>query len=162
MPTATVNIVAILVAALLTFVLGAFWYSPVLFARQWMQAQGYTPEKVQEMKKKGMTRAYAVSALCYVVTAYVVALLAGYTNSTTLAQGLWLGFLSWLGFAATIGLAANMFSEKPIAAWVIDAEPGERSEEHTSELQSQSNLVCRLLLEKKKKSNEPRLHSCVL
>src|SRR2546430_12358065 len=29
----------------------------------------------------------------------------------------------------------------------------ERSEEHTSELQSQSNLVCRLLLEKKKKQN---------
>src|SRR5256886_12069089 len=29
-----------------------------------------------------------------------------------------------------------------------------RSEEHTSELQSQSNLVCRLLLEKKKRSNE--------
>src|SRR2546427_12087787 len=29
-----------------------------------------------------------------------------------------------------------------------------RSEEHTSELQSQSNLVCRLLLEKKKKSND--------
>src|SRR5438270_5841462 len=28
---------------------------------------------------------------------------------------------------------------------------GDRSEEHTSELQSQSNLVCRLLLEKKKK-----------
>src|SRR2546427_8766717 len=33
----------------------------------------------------------------------------------------------------------------------------ERSEEHTSELQSQSNLVCRLLLEKKKKcSKSPR------
>src|SRR2546427_5702359 len=31
-----------------------------------------------------------------------------------------------------------------------DAGVGERSEEHTSELQSQSNLVCRLLLEKKK------------
>src|SRR2546430_10667997 len=32
-----------------------------------------------------------------------------------------------------------------------------RSEEHTSELQSQSNLVCRLLLEKKKKwSSSPR------
>src|SRR2546430_5622383 len=30
----------------------------------------------------------------------------------------------------------------------------ERSEEHTSELQSQSNLVCRLLLEKKKKKSE--------
>src|SRR2546430_12076980 len=32
---------------------------------------------------------------------------------------------------------------------------GPRSEEHTSELQSQSNLVCRLLLEKKKKHKEP-------
>src|SRR2546427_8381643 len=32
----------------------------------------------------------------------------------------------------------------------------ERSEEHTSELQSQSNLVCRLLLEKKKKKNKVR------
>src|SRR2546427_5662205 len=30
----------------------------------------------------------------------------------------------------------------------------ERSEEHTSELQSQSNLVCRLLLEKKKNKNK--------
>src|SRR2546430_8419828 len=35
-----------------------------------------------------------------------------------------------------------------------------RSEEHTSELQSQSNLVCRLLLEKKKKNNTKRhIHS---
>src|SRR5688572_31370680 len=34
-----------------------------------------------------------------------------------------------------------------------------RSEEHTSELQSQSNLVCRLLLEKKKKHN-PRTKVC--
>src|SRR2546430_8483627 len=32
---------------------------------------------------------------------------------------------------------------------------GERSEEHTSELQSQSNLVCRLLLEKKKTPRPP-------
>src|SRR2546430_10301599 len=33
---------------------------------------------------------------------------------------------------------------------VANGVGGERSEEHTSELQSQSNLVCRLLLEKKK------------
>src|SRR2546430_9372694 len=40
------------------------------------------------------------------------------------------------------------------------APPAGRSEEHTSELQSQSNLVCRLLLEKKKKINtrQPHLH----
>src|SRR2546430_11243143 len=34
---------------------------------------------------------------------------------------------------------------------VLPADDFDRSEEHTSELQSQSNLVCRLLLEKKKK-----------
>src|SRR2546430_11443482 len=37
---------------------------------------------------------------------------------------------------------------------------GRRSEEHTSELQSQSNLVCRLLLEKKKHKVSPRVRSC--
>src|SRR2546430_6921592 len=38
----------------------------------------------------------------------------------------------------------------------ISDASGVRSEEHTSELQSQSNLVCRLLLEKKKKQkNNP-------
>src|SRR5260370_20808838 len=34
-----------------------------------------------------------------------------------------------------------------------------RSEEHTSELQSHLNLVCRLLLEKKKKKITPKLHT---
>src|SRR2546430_9062869 len=34
-----------------------------------------------------------------------------------------------------------------------------RSEEHTSELQSQSNLVCRLLLEKKKTKHTPRSYT---
>src|SRR2546430_5545577 len=43
--------------------------------------------------------------------------------------------------AASVGLAPTDEREAPIL----------RSEEHTSELQSQSNLVCRLLLEKKKK-----------
>src|SRR2546430_6285775 len=40
-----------------------------------------------------------------------------------------------------------------------------RSEEHTSELQSQSNLVCRLLLEKKKKKTNTHMtsyHSCTI
>src|SRR2546427_3348371 len=38
------------------------------------------------------------------------------------------------------------------AVWAKAEEINTRSEEHTSELQSQSNLVCRLLLEKKKKT----------
>src|SRR2546427_8468143 len=39
---------------------------------------------------------------------------------------------------------------RPVVTLELDRPDGTRSEEHTSELQSQSNLVCRLLLEKKK------------
>src|SRR5260221_9941368 len=38
--------------------------------------------------------------------------------------------------------------------WMIRRDMAERSEEHTSELQSHSDLVCRLLLEKKKRNNK--------
>src|SRR2546421_2295576 len=40
--------------------------------------------------------------------------------------------------------------------WSSDVCSSDRSEEHTSELQSRSDLVCRLLLEKKKAATEPR------
>src|SRR2546430_12017624 len=42
--------------------------------------------------------------------------------------------------------------------WTYTGTSGTRSEEHTSELQSQSNLVCRLLLEKKKTEHYQRRH----
>src|SRR2546427_8917954 len=46
-------------------------------------------------------------------------------------------------------------ARRPQRRWQgVDAE--DRSEEHTSELQSQSNVVCRLLLEKKKKKKIDR------
>src|SRR2546430_12144058 len=44
----------------------------------------------------------------------------------------------------------------------LDSRLSLRSEEHTSELQSQSNLVCRLLLEKKKIENNNTLLSRIL
>src|SRR5438270_4683495 len=42
------------------------------------------------------------------------------------------------------------------ALCMTEVSADERSEEHTSELQSQSNLVCRLLLEKKKKKKKKK------
>src|SRR2546430_10141591 len=52
-----------------------------------------------------------------------------------------------VGIAPTHGRGADVSETAGGEAVQI---PGRRSEEHTSELQSQSNLVCRLLLEKKK------------
>src|SRR5688572_30874792 len=45
----------------------------------------------------------------------------------------------------------------PVPSSAACADGPCRSEEHTSELQSQSNLVCRLLLEKKKKKKAKQL-----
>src|SRR2546427_7641415 len=47
-----------------------------------------------------------------------------------------------------------------VGAFAADRGDEERSEEHTSELQSQSNLVCRLLLEKKKKLSRNKHERC--
>src|SRR2546430_12379842 len=53
-----------------------------------------------------------------------------------------IAFAAWSSFAHAAVMTVMVFR---------DARSRDRSEEHTSELQSQSNLVCRLLLEKKKK-----------
>src|SRR2546425_9573187 len=48
----------------------------------------------------------------------------------------------------------QMHALQALAVLGMHLEKGARSEEHTSELQSLAYLVCRLLLEKKKKENE--------
>src|SRR3712207_8368000 len=55
-------------------------------------------------------------------------------------------------FAGYAGWGAGQLEgEIAEGSWfVVDANPDDRSEEHTSELQSRQYLVCRLLLEKKK------------
>src|SRR2546430_4922241 len=50
------------------------------------------------------------------------------------------------------GIATTAQAKRMVREHLLNSDDfSERSEEHTSELQSQSNLVCRLLLEKKKK-----------
>src|SRR5690606_42042357 len=53
------------------------------------------------------------------------------------------------GQAGRGGAAAAALSADPCAGHVVGGRRAARSEEHTSELQSRENLVCRLLLEKK-------------
>src|SRR2546427_7719075 len=77
---------------------------------------------------------------------------------TTLFRSLALGGAG-LSVLLLVGYAAyawrrkrNSQFENSIMSVVPSDADSVRSEEHTSELQSQSNLVCRLLLEKKKKT----------
>src|SRR5258706_760358 len=54
----------------------------------------------------------------------------------------------------SVGLVLSPVAKAENKLFITDVLKDERSEEHTSELQSLTNLVCRLLLEKKKKNNE--------
>src|SRR2546427_1324538 len=58
---------------------------------------------------------------------------------------------AYVEFTETLGRRETL-SDVLARAGITGRDNAARSEEHTSELQSQSNLVCRLLLEKKKKS----------
>src|SRR5207302_4536287 len=84
-----------------------------------------------------------------------VAYAYGVTPLTLLSLRATIGGLAvWLGLAATrriTPLPWTLFVR--LLALGLTIVPFQRSEEHTSELQSRENLVCRLLLEKKKKNN---------
>src|SRR5690349_22940315 len=72
---------------------------------------------------------------------------------TTLFRSHW----RWIDstHAGSIGRAPGPLSPPTITQWIPtrSSGPRSRSEEHTSELQSRRDLVCRLLLEKKNKPN---------
>jgi len=71
------NLLAVLVAAVSTMVVGFLWYSPILFAKPWMREMGYDPDdkaKVQEMQKS--------AGLAY-LGSFIVSLVSAFPNSTT-------------------------------------------------------------------------------
>src|SRR5690606_40690207 len=57
---------------------------------------------------------------------------------------------TWTPEPSSTSLAGPGTAQRQGGAPVAEPSPPRRSEEHTSELQSRENLVCRLLLEKKK------------
>lgn len=119
MPDFQINYLAVGVAALATIFIGALWYSPLLFHKLWVKTHGYSEEKVVQMRKTA-GRSFIVSLFCYVVMAFVLAVLVSYAGVSTVLQGAFLGLLVWIGFLATLGLTAHMFSEKPLSTYLID------------------------------------------
>ena len=107
-------------AALVAWLIGALWYSPLLFARAWVKAHGHTTEKLAAMRADA-PRTYAGSFLAFVLIAYVLHLFLHRLGATTAAAGAGWGLHAWLGFALPIGFTANLYSDKPISAFLIDA-----------------------------------------
>ena len=65
-----VNWIAILVAALLSFVLGGIWYSPVLFGKAWQREAGLTDE---QLKNANMAKIFGLTFVLCVLAAWMFA-----------------------------------------------------------------------------------------
>lgn len=113
-----VNYLAVLVAAILAFGVGALWYG-VLMARPWMSAQGFT-EADLAADQGSMGRTYGLTFLGYLFLALVLAMFVDLVEPATLNQGLWLGLMAWFGFMVPVNLTSVLFSRKRLSLFFID------------------------------------------
>ena len=114
-----INYLAVFVSALVPIVIGAFWYSPLLFAKVWKKAHGHSEERIARIRQAA-GRTTLISFVCYAVIALVISILISYAGASTALQGAGLGALVWVGFFATVGMTAHLFSEKRLATYLLD------------------------------------------
>ena len=119
MPTVPINWLAVIVAAVAAWLIGALWYS-VLFGTRWVAAHGFTPDRIAVMKK-GAARAYGGSFLGFLAIALTLAVLVGYLGMSSWLQGLKLGLLIWAGLALPLGLIGHLYSDRRFETFAIDA-----------------------------------------
>ena len=119
---AAINWLAVIVATVIYFALGAVWFAPQTpIGRAWVSAAGY------ESPTTGASSSnlfYIVPAATTFVMVVATALIAGATATDTLNEGVVLGLLVGIGYAAMIVLttAAFEFSKPRQWTWgVIDA-----------------------------------------
>jgi Protein of unknown function (DUF1761) len=117
-----VNLLAVLVAAVATMLVGFLWYSPLLFARPWMRAMGYAPDDKtkQDEMRKGAGKLYAISFLTSLVAAFVLARIMRTPYLHTAAHGMRTGIGVWLGFVTTVQLTDTLFGKRPVTLYLIN------------------------------------------
>lgn len=115
-----VNYVAILVCAVASMVVGYFWYSKMLFGKQWMRLSGITEADINKGKDK-MPVTYGTMFVASLVMAYVLAHFISFANAVTITDGIMTAFWAWLGFVATTFLSGSLFEGKPIKLYYIQA-----------------------------------------
>ncbi len=107
--------VAVVVAALVGFPLGALWYGP-LFGAAWMSATGITKESAG---KANMGKVYGTTLLLNLVIATSLAMFIG--QSASLADGLFAGFMAGFTYVAAALGVIYLFESRPLRLWAINA-----------------------------------------
>ena len=105
------NWLAVLVAALAYFAIGALWYAPPLFGKAWMAAGGMTPPEAGSRPSPAI---YLTPLVGSVLSAVALGMLAKATDTDSLQRGIALGLVVAIGFAAPIIFVTAQFeSQKP-------------------------------------------------
>ena len=114
MNTDQINWLAVAVAAVSAFVVGGLWYSPILFGKTWLKANGFTQEQAQRFNK---ARAFGGAfVLAVIMSANLAMFLAD--PKTTVWWGITAGALAGVGWVAA-GLAVVALFENRSWSYIL-------------------------------------------
>ena len=117
MSLAGLNWLAIVVAALSAFALGAIWYGPV-FGKAWQALSGLTDEDIQQ-GHPALT--YGGALVLNLIAAFAMGMVMQLHPAPDLGSGLNVGLLIGLAFVATSFGINYLFAQKPFRLYLIDA-----------------------------------------
>jgi hypothetical protein len=109
-----VNLLAVLLGAIISMVLGFLWYSPFLFGNLWLRLIGKRAEEIN-----GAGIAYALSFLAALISAFVLALVVQAFGARTLLEGVLVGAMTWIGIGATATFVYSVFEGPPKGVWLL-------------------------------------------
>lgn len=115
---AGINHVAILVAAVASWLAGAIWYT--LLGRPWLAALNKSKAELTGSSGRPSPAPLVVSFAAELVMAWVLAGIIGHSGPVTVQNGLVAGFLAWLGFVMTSTVVNHGFSGQKPSHTLID------------------------------------------
>jgi len=108
---AGINYIAVVLAAAASFLFGGVWYG--ILSKPWLAATGKTEEeiKIKSKGRRGMAAPLAITAVCQLVMAYMLAGIIGHlgADQVTFFNGVISAFFIWLGFVATTLIVNHAF-----------------------------------------------------
>ncbi len=108
------NWLAVIAGGVIYFVIGALWYSPVLFGRQWQRSIGWDPERTPpEMS----AATYVVPLFAYLVMAVAIGLIAEVSGTDTIGEGVILGLVAGIGLSLMHTLVDATFDPNKPQPW---------------------------------------------
>ncbi|MGH7581915.1 MAG: DUF1761 domain-containing protein [Gemmatimonadales bacterium] len=115
-----VNYLAVLVAAVAAFILGAIWYSPALFAPAWMAEARITPP-APGAPKPSMGGLFLLAFVTALIAAYAMAVLLVRPEHHSLLSGIKRGIAAGLCWVAMSFASSYAFERRSMRLWLINA-----------------------------------------